>query len=87
MERKKFRYLLATIWALLIIKAVFEWDWLSNSHVSGASWTRSMCAYDGIIGTCTNSVLIYELANSIFWGIMATVALYSLIDIEDDEEE
>ena len=37
--------------------------------------------------SCDLDFRIAELLNSIFWGIFSSAILYSLIDIEDDEEE
>ena len=86
MQRKTLHQIIGLIWVVLLVRAYLAYDWAKSSYISVYNFAVD-CRSGGIVGDCYTSLLAYELANSIFWGIMATVVLYSLIDIEDDDEE
>ena len=79
--------LIGLIWLALIVRALFSYDYIIDVGLSN-SCEIDHSAHKGFSNlSCHVDYLISELASSAFWGIMATVVLYSLIDIEDDEKE
>ena len=84
MRRKHFYILIASIWATLILRAYFMGDFIADSGMPNdcrQHW------YGNSPFECDLDFRIAELLNSIFWGIFSSAILYSLIDIEDDDEE
>ena len=72
MRIKTLNRIIAIMWIVLILRAVFA----SNNHKS----TRDTGFHYGYAGHCFESILAAELMHSIFWGIFATVLLVLVYD-------
>ena len=87
MRRIQFYILIGLIWAALIVRAIFSYDYITDAVAKGYGCAVTDGGHEGFSNLpCNVDYLIAELASSVFWGILATVVLYSLIDIEDEEE-
>ena len=80
MRRNTLWQIIGLIWVVLLVRAYLAYDWAKSSYISSAGWTRDLCESDGLVGDCFESLLAYEVLNSIFWGIFATVLLLFTYD-------
>jgi len=79
MERKHFYILIALIWFFLLLRAY-----------AGDIYFTASDDYnyrDPTDATLNKWSPILQYSQAMFWGIFSTAILYSIIDIEDDDEE
>ena len=87
MRRLHFYILIGLIWLALIVNVLFSYDYLVGYGLSGHCDVNAE-SHEGFSNlSCNVDYLIAELASSVFWGIFSTATLYTIIEIEDDEEE
>ena len=97
MRRNTLWQIIGLIWVVLLVRAYLAYDWAKSSYISSAGWTRDLCESDGLVGDCFESLLAYEVLNSIFWGIFTTVLLlftydavallWDLTEVKEEEKE
>ena len=86
MKKSQFYLLIALIWIVLILSAFFSYEFYVD--VQYTDCVRDPPYIDGLSPfSCSQDLFLGHLMDSIFWGIFSTAILYSIIDIEDDEEE
>ena len=85
MKKSQFYGLIALLWIVLILSAIFNYDFYVDVQ-------RGDCVSEYYIDgftpfTCTQDLLLRDLMTAIFYGIIGTAVLSKVITIDSDEEE
>jgi hypothetical protein len=86
MKKSQFYILVALIWIVLILGAIFNYDFYVDIENSDCQYIEQRI--DGITPfRCTQDLLLRDLMTAIFYGIIGTAVLSKVITIDNDEEE